>query len=162
VSQTRRSFIKCLLATAAGLVVIPDIITGNEVTQTWAKGAIKSGSMLDRVCARRTILTIKKMGEKILLSHLLEPNDKTTWDSVRDCFVGFLNDMERRQAIYKFHVTCNEENNPPEHIDNGQISVDVRIQLNKSLEQVDLQFTLDKKLCLTDKYKGKPEKRYKL
>jgi phage tail sheath protein FI len=73
---------------------------------------------------------------------VFEPNDPKLWDSVKRTITMFLRGVWREGALFgrspedSFYVKCDEENNPPEARDAGQLTVEIGVAPVKPAEFV--------------------------
>ena len=92
-----------------------------------------SGAM-DRVNVSRLLAYLRERFDPLARPFIFEPNDKITRDNVKQVFVGFLNDLMSKRAIYDFIVVCDETNNTPARIDRNELWIDVAIEPVKAAE----------------------------
>ena len=73
---------------------------------------------------------------------VFEPNDKDLWERVKRTLYAFLVGLWRQGALVgatpaqAFYVKCDEETNPPDQVDQGQLVVEVGIAPVKPAEFV--------------------------
>jgi hypothetical protein len=91
---------------------------------------------------RRTLIFIEQSILRATRWAVFEPNDRTLWGSIKCAVTGFLNNVYRDGALMgrtpeeAFFVKCDEECNPPESIDMGQVNVVVGVAIVKPAEFV--------------------------
>lgn len=91
-------------------------------------------SALDRVNVSRLLAYLRERFDPLARPFIFEPNDKITRENARQVFVGFLNDLMSKRAIYDFIVVCDETNNTPARIDRNELWIDVAIEPVKAAE----------------------------
>jgi hypothetical protein len=91
---------------------------------------------------RRTLIFIEQSIVRATRWAVFEPNDRTLWKSIKAAVTGFLNNVYRDGALMgrspeeAFFVKCDDEVNPPESIDLGQLNVVIGVSIVKPAEFV--------------------------
>jgi phage tail sheath protein FI len=91
-------------------------------------------SALDRVNVARLIAYLRERFDPLARPFIFEPNDQITRSNARQVFVGFLNDLLSKRALYDFIVVCDETNNTPARIDRNELWIDIAIEPVKAAE----------------------------
>lgn len=91
-------------------------------------------SALDRVNVARLLAYLRERFDPLARPFIFEPNDAITRTNARQVFIGFLNDLMTKRAIYDFIVVCDETNNTPARIDRNELWIDVAIEPTKAAE----------------------------
>lgn len=95
----------------------------------------KYSCALDRVNVKRLIKYIKNHMEDSLAQTLFEPNDKSTRMLVAFKMCSLLDSLLAKRLINDYNVICDESNNTPYNIDNGDLIVDICFK-QKSLSDI--------------------------
>jgi len=101
------------------------------------------------VSVRRLYLYIAKSIDRGTQWAVFEPNDQTTWGALKRSIDGFLTTLWRQGALFgetpeeAFYIKCDEENNPQETRDIGQLVVEVGIAPVKPAEFVIIRIQQD-------------------
>ena len=82
----------------------------------------------------RLLAYLRERFDPLARPFIFEPNDKITRENARQVFVGFLNDLMSKRAVYDFIVVCDESNNTPARIDRNELWIDVAIEPVKAAE----------------------------
>jgi len=91
---------------------------------------------------RRLVIMIEESIKRATRWVVFEPNDRTLWKTIRSEITGFLTSVYRDGALMgataeeAFFVKCDEETNPPESIDMGQVNTVIGIAPVKPAEFV--------------------------
>lgn len=103
----------------------------------------KKKSALDRVNVRRLLINLKKFVSDVSRNLVFEQNTTVT----RDLFLAqvnpFLESVVQRQGLYAFRVVMDESNNTPDVIDRNQLIGQIFIQPAKTVEFIQLDFTIE-------------------
>lgn len=100
-----------------------------------AAPAMKSDkSSLARVSQDRLVNFIKNNVSSIARDFVFEPNDTSTRTQIRWMVNNFLDSVIERDGITDYAVVCDETNNSPERIDNGNLCLDVTVKPMNSTE----------------------------
>jgi hypothetical protein len=85
-------------------------------------------SALKEVNVSRLAKLIKRTLRKSLFSYLFEPNDKILRDDITATANSYLSTLMGRRGLYDYASLCDESNNTPETIDNGEVWLNVAIK----------------------------------
>ena len=98
---------------------------------------------MDRVGVRRMALIIERfMGDRLSEYHF-DINDEQTRRTLTSEIEEFMIQLrDERTALYDFRVVCDETNNTPEDMDNGQLNLDVMFQPTRAVEFITLNASL--------------------
>ena len=117
----------------------------------WGADTLQSkASALSNVNVRRLLNFVEKSLSIAALYPLFDPNDKVQRAQITEMVERFLKPIKSGRGLYYFKVICNEDNNPPEVVANGDLMVDVyldpvipakRINLNAILNKTGSRFT---------------------
>lgn len=92
----------------------------------WGADTLQSmASALSNVNVRRLLNYVEKSISIAALYSVHEPNDSVLWDRLSDIVERFLRPIRAGRGLYDFTVVCNEYNNVPETIANGDVLLDV-------------------------------------
>jgi hypothetical protein len=91
-------------------------------------------SALDRVNVARLVAYLRERFDPLARPFIFEPNDTITRSNAKQVFVGFLNDLLSKRALYDFIVVCDESNNTPARIDRNELWIDIAIEPVKAAE----------------------------
>lgn len=119
------------------------IIWGADTLQTQA-------SALSNVNVRRLLNFVETSIKIAALYQNFEPNTEILWSRLTEICERFLKPIKAGRGLYYFNVQCNEKNNTPETIGNGDTILDVyldpvipakRIFLNAVVNRTGARFT---------------------
>jgi phage tail sheath protein FI len=106
----------------------------------WGARTLSSDPSFVQINVRRLYILIRKSIEKYAQWVVFEPNEPSLWKKIiRSCEV-FLNDLWRQGALVgadqdeAFYVKCDDETNPPESRDVGQLLTEIGISPVKPAE----------------------------
>ena len=106
----------------------------------WGARTLSSDQAFMQINVRRLFILIRKSVEKFAQWVVFEPNQPSLWKNlVRSCTV-FLDDLWQRGALVggsreeAFYVKCDEETNPPEARDAGELVCEIGISPVKPAE----------------------------
>jgi hypothetical protein len=108
--------------------------------KVWGARTLSKEKKWRYVSVRRTYLNIIKILPKKLLWAVFEPNDKTLWKRIQSSLTSFFLGMTARgvtagsRPAEAFYVKCNEETNPKEVVDAGQVIAEIGIALSAPAE----------------------------
>lgn len=89
---------------------------------------------------RRLFITLEKAIGKSAKYLLFEFNDEFTRATFRNMVEPFLREVKGRRGIYDFKVVCDETNNTPEVIDQGQFVGAIYVKPARSINFIRLDF----------------------
>lgn len=94
----------------------------------WGQETLQSHkSALSNVNVRRLLMLLKNSIKDAVLIGVYEPHDDFLRTQLRSIAENFLNPIMRGRGLYWFEVICDERNNTPEIIANGDVMLDVYI-----------------------------------
>lgn len=120
----RRELLKNI-GIGVGVVLVAPVALASTFTKP--ETTIVSGS-LDHTSTSELLLNIKLKIEAIIRQHIFEVNDVLTRDSIYAESRWILTELVERKIVYDYRVICDETNNTPNRIDNGELYVDIVIQ----------------------------------
>jgi phage tail sheath protein FI len=113
-----------------------------EGTLVWGARAASASPTWRYVSVRRFFIMVEKSIERSTRWVVFEPNDRPLWKRVRRDVGNFLTLLWRQGALMgatpeqAFYVKCDEETNPPEVIDAGQLVIEIGMAPVKPAEFV--------------------------
>jgi len=84
-------------------------------------------SALSNINVRRLLLLLKNSIAEVALSGVYEPNDSFLQVQLRSIAENILNPIKRGRGLYGFEVICDERNNTPDIVANGDVILDVYV-----------------------------------
>lgn len=115
--------------------------------RVWGARTLSSNAAWRYVNVRRLFITVEASMDAGLQWVVFEPNDSTLWAKVRRDITSFLRGVWRSGALFgntpeqAFYVKCDEELNPPEVRDLGQLVIEVGMCPTKPAEFVIFRIT---------------------
>jgi uncharacterized protein len=115
--------------------------------RVWGARTLSSNASWRYVNVRRLFITVEASMDAGLQWVVFEPNDSTLWAKVRRDVTSFLRGVWRSGALFgatpeqAFYVKCDEELNPPEVRDLGQLVIEVGMCPTKPAEFVIFRIT---------------------
>lgn len=94
--------------------------------------ALNKPSAFQFIGVRRLFLYVEKASDAILKYFIAEPNSTNTRNNVVNALNPILVKVQQGDGLSKFKIVCDERNNPPAVIDQGQMNVDVYIAPTRS------------------------------
>ncbi len=119
----------------------------NRGIRIWGARTLSSNAAWRYVNVRRLFITVEASMDAGLQWVVFEPNDSTLWAKVRRDVTSFLRGVWRSGALFgstpeqAFYVKCDEELNPPEVRDLGQLIIEVGLAPVKPAEFVIFRIT---------------------
>ena len=105
----------------------------------WGADTLQSmQSSLSNVSVRRLMIFLEKSLAEAALYSVFDPNDEILRAFLVDLCERFLRPIKDARGIYWFGVKCDEENNPPESIANGDVILDVYIDPSIPVKRIHL------------------------
>lgn len=89
---------------------------------------------------RRLFITLEKSIGKASKYQLFEFNDEITRAVFRNMVEPYLREVKGRRGVYDYRVVCDETNNTPEVIDNGEFVGSIFIKPTRSIQWITLNF----------------------
>lgn len=115
--------------------------------RVWGARTLSSNAAWRYINVRRLFITVEASMDAGLQWVVFEPNDNTLWAKVRRDVTSFLRGVWRSGALFgstpeqAFYVKCDEELNPPEVRDLGQLVIEVGMCPTKPAEFVIFRIT---------------------
>jgi phage tail sheath protein FI len=106
----------------------------------WGARTLSSDQAWTQINVRRLFILIRKSVEKYAQWVVFEPNEESLWKKIVRSVESFLDDLWREGALVggtrdeAFYVKCDEETNPAESRDVGQLTVEVGVAPVKPAE----------------------------
>ena len=106
----------------------------------WGARTLSSDQQFTQINVRRLYILIRKSIDRYAQWVVFEPNDETLWKRLKRTIDVFLGDMWQQGALVggqqddAFYVKCDEETNPPESRDVGQLMCEIGISPVKPAE----------------------------
>ncbi len=119
----------------------------NRGIRIWGARTLSSNAAWRYVNVRRLFITVEASMDAGLQWVVFEPNDSTLWAKVRRDVTSFLRGVWRSGALFgstpeqAFYVKCDEELNPPDVRDLGQLVIEVGLAPVKPAEFVIFRIT---------------------
>ena len=108
--------------------------------RVWGARTLSSDQAFMQINVRRLFILIRKSIEKYAQWVVFEPNEPALWKRITRSVDVFLNDLWRQGALVggvqdeAFYVKCDDETNPPEARDAGQLLCEIGIAPVKPAE----------------------------
>lgn len=109
---------------------------GSGITIYGVRTMSKQECVFDQIPCRRTFLYIEKKLKGFLRYYLFEPNTSYTRLAIYNDIFPFMEKLRNQEAIYSFTITCDDSNNTPDVIDNGDLVVDVAAAPVRTAENI--------------------------
>jgi len=115
---------------------------GTAGIRLWGARTLSSNPSWRYINVRRLFNFVEQSIERGTQWVVFEPNDKDLWERVKRTLYAFLVGLWRQGALVgatpaqAFYVKCDEETNPPDQVDQGQLVVEVGIAPVKPAEFV--------------------------
>lgn len=126
------------------------VIVGSGI-RIWGADTLQTmASALSNVNVRRLMIFLEKSLSIAALYSVFDPNDKILWARLVELCERFLKPIRAGRGLYGFQVVCDESNNIPETIANGDLILDVyldpvlpakRIHLTAVVNRTGARFT---------------------
>jgi hypothetical protein len=95
---------------------------------------------LDRLNVRRLFLSLERSVEQSIRYFVFEPNTEFVRSRIVSTLSPAFAYAKNTEGLYDYLIVCDERNNTPENIDNGEIVVDIYIKPVKSAEFILVNF----------------------
>jgi len=101
--------------------------------RVWGARTLASNQEWNQINVRRLFILIRKSVERYAQWAVFEPNDPTLWKKIVRSVSVFLDDLWKSGALVggtqddAFYVKCDEETNPPEARDVGQLLTEIGV-----------------------------------
>tara|TARA_R110000868_G_scaffold13711_3_gene63587 strand:- start:15753 stop:17801 length:2049 start_codon:yes stop_codon:yes gene_type:complete len=106
------------------------------------KTAQRSASALDRINVRRLMIYLRKVLLLTGRQDLFEPNDKFTWELIKDKAESLLSDIQARRGVVDYRVICDETTNTPVRVDRNELWCKILIKPTKTAEWIVFEVNL--------------------
>jgi phage tail sheath protein FI len=99
--------------------------------RVWGARTLSSDQAFNQINVRRIFILVRKSVEKYAQWVVFEPNEPSLWKRLTRSVEDFLQDLWRQGALLggtkeeAFYVKCDEETNPPEARDAGQLICEI-------------------------------------
>jgi Bacteriophage tail sheath protein len=99
--------------------------------RVWGARTLSSDQAFNQINVRRIFILVRKSVEKYAQWVVFEPNEPSLWKRLKRSIEDFLQDLWRQGALLggtkeeAFYVKCDEETNPPEARDAGQLICEI-------------------------------------
>jgi len=113
----------------------------------WGARTLSSDQSFKHINVRRLFILIRKSIEKYAQWVVFEPNEPSLWKRLTRSIDSFLNDMWTQGALVggtkeeAYYVKCDEETNPPEARDVGQLLCEIGISPVRPAEYIIVRIT---------------------
>lgn len=94
----------------------------------------------DRINVRRLFLSLKRSVAKTIRFYVFEPNTEFTRSKIVSALTPAFNYAKNTQGLYDFLIVCDNRNNTPDNIDNGELVVDIYIKPVRTAEYILVNF----------------------
>lgn len=94
----------------------------------------------DRINVRRLFLSLKRSVSKTIRYYVFEPNTEFTRSKIVSALTPAFNYAKNTQGLYDFLIVCDNRNNTPDNIDNGELVVDIYIKPVRTAEFILVNF----------------------
>ena len=102
----------------------------------------RRATALDRINVRRLMIHLEKAIATAAKYQLFEFNDSFTRRSFVNMINPFLRRVQAQRGITDFRVVCDDTNNTGQVIDNNEFIADIFIKPAKSINYIQLNFTV--------------------
>ena len=127
-----------------GRIVNPIVNFKNEGLTIWGqKTGQRINSATDRVNVRRLLIYAEKLVARMARGFLFEPNDPANWSAFARQANAILEPIRQRRGLTTYQVVCDETTNTPELIDQNIMHGKIFVQPTKSIEIVQIDFTIN-------------------
>ena len=104
----------------------------------------KKASAFDQNTCRRTFLYMENTIKRYMRNYIFEPNNSYTRLQVVNDIEPFLNSVAIAGGVYSWSCVCDNSNNTPDIINNGDMVVDIAAAPTRTAENIILNFTANK------------------
>jgi len=108
--------------------------------RVWGARTLSSDPAWVHINVRRLFILIRKSVERYAQWVVFEPNEESLWKKIVRSVENFLDDLWTQGALVggsredAFYVKCDEETNPPESRDAGQLVIEIGVAPVKPAE----------------------------
>lgn len=111
------------------------LIWGNKTLQ-------RRSTALNRINVRRMMIAVEKQIRRDARVILFDPHDETSRQRFISIADSVLADVQQRRGITDYIIQCDEELNPPDVIDRGELRAKIGIQPTRAIEFIFIEFSL--------------------
>ena len=115
---------------------------GSAITVFGQKTFQKRASALDRVNIRRLLIELKNYISQVADTFVFEQNNAITRSNLLSLINPYLSQVQQQQGLTAFRVVINENNNPPNVVDNNQLIGQIYLQPTRTAEFIILDFNV--------------------
>lgn len=108
------------------------------------KTGLARSSAFDRINVRRLFIYLEDAISRAAKDVMFEFNDELTRTNFVNTIEPFLRDVQAKRGIYDYIVICDESNNTPAVIDNGEFIASIYIKPARSINFIGLNFIATK------------------
>lgn len=94
----------------------------------------------DRINVRRLFLALQRAVSRTIRYFVFEPNNDVTRTRIISTIAPVFNYAKNTEGLYDYLIVCDDRNNTPDNIDNGEIVVDIYIKPVKTAEFILVNF----------------------
>lgn len=94
----------------------------------------------DRINVRRLFLALERAVSETIRYFVFEPNTSITRNRIVSTISPVFNFAKNTEGLYDYLIVCDERNNTPDNIDNGEIVVDIYIKPVRTAEFILVNF----------------------
>jgi phage tail sheath protein FI len=94
----------------------------------------------DRLNVRRLFLALERAVSKTIRYFVFEPNTSITRNRILSTLSPIFNYAKNTEGLYDYVIVCDERNNSPDTIDNGELVVDIYIKPVRTAEFILVNF----------------------
>ena len=115
---------------------------GSAITVFGQKTFQKRASALDRVNVRRLLIELKNYISQVADTFVFEQNNAITRSNLLSLINPYLSQVQQQQGLTAFRVVINENNNPPNVVDQNQLVGQIYLQPTRTAEFIILDFNI--------------------
>jgi Phage tail sheath protein subtilisin-like domain/Phage tail sheath C-terminal domain len=120
------------------------VVFGSGV-KVWGQDTLQTlPSALQNLSVRRLMIFLENSISDSIIYSVFDPNDSFLRNSLKDRCQQFLEPVKRGRGVYGFDVVCDESNNFPETIANGDLMLDVYIDPVLPIKRIHLTAIINK------------------
>ncbi len=120
------------------------VISGSGI-KLWGADTLQTAlSALSNINVRRLMIFLETSINDSLIYDVFDPNDFFLRSAITQRITGFLEPIKRGRGIYGGEVICDESNNSPETIANGDLYVDVFVDPVLPIKRIHLTAIINK------------------
>lgn len=119
-------------------------VAGGGIAVWGIRTMSKADTAFDQNTCRRTFLYMEKRLKQYLRYYVFDLNDSYTRLNVYNDIDPFLGGVQAAGGIYSYTIVCDESNNTPDIINNGDLAVDVSAAPTRTAENIVLTMNVNK------------------